>query len=184
MVRFLYEGKDAKGDRRSPRQRAQLHRYELADGLLHYRVDPGDPPQVVVPDDEDLKGEGCADEGPHWPREDLPSGLSDIWWSRLYKWVAHYVTTCETCQTVKPSGHASAPLLSLPVPADCWKSMSLDFVFVLPADDKRKPRGVWTTLFQLLGTVLTMSTADHPQTDGLTERVKKRARRYSSQYLC
>ncbi|POM70767.1 Inositol-3-phosphate synthase [Phytophthora palmivora] len=37
---------------------------------------------------------------------------------------------------VKPSGHASAPLQSLPVPADCWKSMSLDFDFGLPANDK------------------------------------------------
>ncbi|POM63258.1 Inositol-3-phosphate synthase [Phytophthora palmivora] len=54
----------------------------------------------------------------------------------MYKWVAHYVKTCETCQRVKPSGHASAPLQSLPVPADCWKSMSLDFGFGLPADDK------------------------------------------------
>ncbi|POM81577.1 Pol protein [Phytophthora palmivora] len=55
LVRFLSNGKDAKVDRLSPRQRAQLHRYELADGLLHYRVDPGDPPRVVVPNDEDLK---------------------------------------------------------------------------------------------------------------------------------
>ncbi|POM63887.1 Pol protein [Phytophthora palmivora] len=37
---------------------------------------------------------------------------------------------------VKRSGHASSLLHSLPVPADCWKSMSLDFVFGLPADDK------------------------------------------------
>ncbi|POM64857.1 Pol protein [Phytophthora palmivora] len=54
----------------------------------------------------------------------------------MYKWVVHYVKTCEICQRVKPSGHASAPLQSLPVPADCWKSMSLDFVFGLPVDDK------------------------------------------------
>ncbi|POM63144.1 DNA/RNA polymerase, partial [Phytophthora palmivora] len=59
-----------------------------------------------------------------------------FWWPRMYKWVAHYVKTCETCQRVKPSGHASVPLQSLPVPADCLKSMSLDFVFGLPADDK------------------------------------------------
>ncbi|POM69878.1 Reverse transcriptase [Phytophthora palmivora] len=55
MVRFMSDSKDAKVDRLSPRQRAQLHRYELAEGLLHYRVDPRDPPRVVVPNDEDLK---------------------------------------------------------------------------------------------------------------------------------
>ncbi|POM66165.1 Pol protein [Phytophthora palmivora] len=141
----------------------------------------------------------------------------------MYKWVAHYVKTCETCQRVKPSGHASTPLQSLPVRADCWKSMSLDFVFGLPNDDQgntvvcrlskkvrlalvrdkvtgkqaaqlfldsvfryhglpetivsdRDPRftgAFWDTLFQLLGTKLTMSTADHPQTDGQTERVNR-----------
>ncbi|POM71057.1 Reverse transcriptase, partial [Phytophthora palmivora] len=53
-VRFLPDGKEAKVDRLSPRQRAQLHCYELTDGLLHYRVDPEDPPRVVVPNDEDL----------------------------------------------------------------------------------------------------------------------------------
>ncbi|POM64321.1 LOW QUALITY PROTEIN: Putative retroelement [Phytophthora palmivora] len=37
---------------------------------------------------------------------------------------------------VKVSGHASVPLQNLPVPADCWKSMRLDFVFGMPADDK------------------------------------------------
>ncbi|POM66514.1 Pol protein [Phytophthora palmivora] len=40
------------------------------------------------------------------------------------------------CIKGKPLGHASAPLQSLHVPADCWKSMSLDFVFGLSADDK------------------------------------------------
>ncbi|GMF45525.1 unnamed protein product [Phytophthora fragariaefolia] len=31
------------------------HRFEWADGLLHYRVEPGDPPRGVVPNDENLK---------------------------------------------------------------------------------------------------------------------------------
>ncbi|POM81644.1 Pol protein [Phytophthora palmivora] len=39
LVQFLSEGKDTKVDRLSPRQRAQLHRYELAEGLPHYRVE-------------------------------------------------------------------------------------------------------------------------------------------------
>ena len=40
--------------------------------------------------------------------------------------------TCETCQRVKPSAHAAAPLASLPVPSGFWESMSMDFVFGLP----------------------------------------------------
>ncbi|POM69861.1 Putative retroelement [Phytophthora palmivora] len=223
MVRFLSEGKDAKVDRLSSRQWAQLHCYELADGLLHYRVDPADPPRVVVPNDEDLKYDILleAHVAPmccHLGREKAYQVVSQTFWlPRMCKWVAHYVKTCE-----HPSDHASAPLQSLPVSADCWKSMSFDFVFGLPADvktntgilvfvcrlskmvhlapvrdkvtgkqaaqlflDSIEPRftgAFWDTLFQLLGPKLTMSTADHPQTDAQTERVN-RARRYSSQHL-
>ncbi|POM72545.1 Reverse transcriptase-rnase h-integrase, partial [Phytophthora palmivora] len=233
LVQFLSDGKDAKVDRLSPRQRAQIHRYELAGGLLHYRVDPRDPRRVVVPNDEGLKYDILleAHDPPmsgHLGREKTYQMVSQtFWWPSMYKWVAHYVKTCETCQRVKPSGHASAPLQSLPVPADCWKSMSLDFVFGIPVDDMgntgilvfvrrlskmvhlasvrdtvtgkqaaqqfldsvfgyhdlpetivsdRVPRftgAFWDTLFQLLGTKLTMSTADHPQTDGQTERVNR-----------
>ncbi|POM68546.1 Pol protein [Phytophthora palmivora] len=39
-----------------------------------------------------------------------------------FKWVAHYVKTCETCQR------------TLSVPADCRKSISRNFIFGLPAD--------------------------------------------------
>ncbi|KAE8996085.1 hypothetical protein PR002_g19431 [Phytophthora rubi] len=113
--------------------------------------------------------------------------------------------------------------MSLPVPADCWRPMSMDFIFKLPADARghtgilvfvcrlskmmwlaavrksaaaqlfvdngfhnhslpeafvsdRDPRFVsnfWQHLFRLLGTRLDMSTADHPQTDGQTERVNR-----------
>ncbi|POM65284.1 Pol protein [Phytophthora palmivora] len=39
--------------------------------------------------------------------------------------------------------------------------------------DPRFTGAFWDTMFQLLGTKLTMSTADHPQTDGPTERVNR-----------
>ncbi|POM78718.1 Pol protein [Phytophthora palmivora] len=39
--------------------------------------------------------------------------------------------------------------------------------------DPRFTGAFWDTLFQLLGTKLTMQTADHPQTDGQTERVNR-----------
>ncbi|KAG2959445.1 hypothetical protein PC119_g26705 [Phytophthora cactorum] len=39
--------------------------------------------------------------------------------------------------------------------------------------DPRFTAAFWQTLFQLLGTRLHMSTADHPQTDGQAERVNR-----------
>ncbi|GMF38568.1 unnamed protein product [Phytophthora fragariaefolia] len=112
-----------------------------ADGLLHYRVEPGDPPRVVVPNDEDLKFDILqeAHDAPssgHLGREKTFLSVSlTFWWPHQYKCVARYVKKCETCQRVKPFGHASALLQSLTVLLDCWKSMSLDFVIGLPADD-------------------------------------------------
>ncbi|POM64660.1 Pol protein [Phytophthora palmivora] len=78
---------------------------------------------------------------------------------------------------VKPSGHASAPLQSLPVPADCWKSMRLDFVFGLPADD-RGNTGILVFVCRLskmvhFAPIACFATADHPQTDGQTKRVNR-----------
>ena len=145
----------------------------------------------------------------------------------MYKWVRSYVKTYETCQRVKPLPSSAAPLQSLPVPEDCWRSVSMDFIFDLPADrhghtgimvfvcrlskvvrfvevrrsvtapqaaqlfidhvfrhqglpesfvSDRDPCFVsvfWQRLFRLMGTRLDMSTADHPQTDGQTERVNR-----------
>ncbi|KAG4043865.1 hypothetical protein PC123_g20669 [Phytophthora cactorum] len=134
----------------------------------------------------------------------------DFYWNHQYKWVRKY-----------------APLHSLPTPSECWQSISMDFVFGLPPDSRRRtgvvvfvdrfskmahlaavpaevtavqtarlfvdmvfkhhgmpldivtdrdPRFTarfWQEVFTLLGTQLSMSTADHPQTDGQTERVNR-----------
>ncbi|GMF56582.1 unnamed protein product [Phytophthora fragariaefolia] len=141
LARFFAAGEDAQVKWLSPRQRARLHRFEWADGLLHYCVEPGDPPRVVVPNDKDLKFDILqeaheAPSGGHLGREKTFLSVSHtVWWSHQYKWVARYVKTCETYQRVKPFGHPSAPMQSLTVSLDCWKSMRLDFVFGLPAGD-------------------------------------------------
>ncbi|KAG2880403.1 hypothetical protein PC114_g22100 [Phytophthora cactorum] len=196
----------------SRRLRASLNRYTLDGGLLYYSTDPEDAPRVVVPHDEDLKYRILYEVhdtpvGGHLGREKTYGSVSTMyWWLKLYKWVGTYVRTCETCQRTKSSPHAAAPLASLPVPAGCWQSISMDFVFGLPKDkagntgivvfvdrlskmahlavvpdaraivsdrDPRFTAKFWKSLFQVLGTRLDMSTADHPQTDGQTERVNR-----------
>ncbi|KAF1324316.1 reverse transcriptase, partial [Globisporangium splendens] len=75
----------------------------------------------------------------HLGREKTYLALSrDFCWSHQYKWVRKYVRACEVCQRVKPVPVTNAPLRSLPVPTDCWKSVSMDFIFGLPAGSSRK----------------------------------------------
>ncbi|KAG2900188.1 hypothetical protein PC118_g8985 [Phytophthora cactorum] len=116
LVRFLTAGKEVKSEWLSPRQRSRLHQYEWQDGLLYYRVEPHEPPRVVVPNDEDMKldilqeAHDAPSSGHLGGDKIFLSVLQAFWWTHMYKW-------------------------SLPVPAACWKSMSLDFVFGLPAGD-------------------------------------------------
>ncbi|KAG2876105.1 hypothetical protein PC117_g27308 [Phytophthora cactorum] len=122
------------------RLRASLHRYTLDGGLLYYSTDPEDEPRVVVPHHEDLKYRILYEvyDTPvsgHLGREKTYGSVSTMyWWPKLYKRVGTYVRTCETCQRMKYSPHAAAPLASLPVPTGCWQSISMDFMFGLPKD--------------------------------------------------
>ncbi|GMF61283.1 unnamed protein product [Phytophthora fragariaefolia] len=105
LARFFAAGEDAQVKWLSPRQKARLHRFEWADGLLHYRVEPGNPPRVVAPNDEDLKFDILqeahdAPSGGHLGREKTFLSVSQtFWWPHQNKWVARCVKTCETSLT-------------------------------------------------------------------------------------
>ncbi|CAI5711096.1 unnamed protein product [Peronospora effusa] len=213
--------------------RSSLDRYTQRDGLLYYTAVHNDTPRVVVPPQHDLRLRimfECHDApiSGHRGREKTYLTVSrDFYWPRQYKFVRKYVRACEVCQRVKPSPSLRAPLQPLPVPAECWESVSMDFVFGFSKDahgnngilvfvdrfskmvhlvavpesitaegcarvfidtifrlhglprelvsdrDPRFTAEFWRSVFQTLGTRLTMSTSDHPETDGQTERANR-----------
>ncbi|KAF1326182.1 Pol protein, partial [Globisporangium splendens] len=124
------------------RTRSRVHRFRVHNGLLYYAVEQGDTARVVVPNDEGLRHRLMYEyhdspSGGHLGREKTFLSLSrDYYWPHMYKWVRKYVRTCEACQRVKPSGSTQAPLRSLAVPSDSWKSVSMDFIFGLPRDTR------------------------------------------------
>lgn len=216
-----------------PSYRASLHRYAMHEDLLMYRATNDDTYRIVVPNNHDLKLRIMfeyhdAPASGHRGREKTYLTLSrDLYWPNQYKFVRKYVRACEVCQRVKSTPASRAPLQSLPVPTECWNSISMDFIFGLPKDaqgnngilvfvdrfskmvhlaavpdsidaagsarvfmetvfrlhgmpsevvsdrDPRFTAKFWQCVFTTLGTRLKMSTADHPETDGQTERVNR-----------
>uniref|UniRef100_A0AAV1UHQ0 Integrase catalytic domain-containing protein n=1 Tax=Peronospora matthiolae TaxID=2874970 RepID=A0AAV1UHQ0_9STRA len=219
--------------RLSSAYRSASDRYTTRNGLLYYTAVSGDTPRVVIPDDTDLRLRimfeyHYAPIGGHRGREKTYLTVSrDFYWPRQYQFVRKYVRAYEVCQRVKSSPSLRAPLQPLPVPAECWESISMDFVFGLPKDARgntgilvfvdrfskmvhlvavpetitasgcacvfidtifrlhglprelvsdRDPRftaDFWRSVFKSLGTRLKMSTSDHPESDGQTERANR-----------
>ncbi|GMF55608.1 unnamed protein product [Phytophthora fragariaefolia] len=124
--------------------RAGVHRYRVHNGLLLYSAVDDSADRVVVPDDPELKLRITyeyhdAPTSGHPGREKTYLLLTrDFYWSHQYKWVRKYVRACEVCQRVKSAPFSQAPLQSLPTPSDCWQSISMDFGFGLPPDNKQR----------------------------------------------
>ncbi|KAF1319500.1 Pol protein, partial [Globisporangium splendens] len=144
LIKYFKNPSDKALQNLPSRARSRVHRYSMHNELLYYAVDEGDPARIVVPNDEGLRHRLLYEyhDGPssgHLGREETFLNLPrDYYWPHMYKWVRKYVRTCEVCQRVKPSGSTQAPLRSLPVPQDSWKSVSMDFIFGLPRDKHRR----------------------------------------------
>ncbi|KAG2885581.1 hypothetical protein PC117_g25561 [Phytophthora cactorum] len=128
----------------TPHLRARTHCYRVHEGLLLYSAVDDDVIRIVVPNDYDLRMRIMyeyhdAPTAGHPDREKTYVLLTrDFYWNHQYKWVRKYVRACEVCQRVKPAAFSQAPLQSLPTPSECWQSISMDFVFGLPPDSKRR----------------------------------------------
>ncbi|KAE9272570.1 hypothetical protein PR003_g30164 [Phytophthora rubi] len=151
------------------RQRSRLHRYSVVEGLLYYQVDGGDEPRIVVPNDEDLRHRVLyeAHDTPlsgHLGREKTYTSVArNFWWPHMYKWMVRLAAVRKS---------VTAPQAAQLFVDNVFRNHGLPEAFV----SDRDPRFVshfWQHLFRLLGTRLDMSTADHPQTDGQTERVNR-----------
>ncbi|KAF1329364.1 Pol protein, partial [Globisporangium splendens] len=124
--------------------RTRVHRYRLHEGVLLYSTNDDDAQRIVVSNEEDLKTQILFEyhDAPfagHLGREKTYVSLAcDFYWPKQYKWVCKYVRACEVCQRSKPAPSSQAPLRSLPVPSECWKSVSMDFVFDLSPDNGRR----------------------------------------------
>ncbi|MBW0564979.1 hypothetical protein O181_104694 [Austropuccinia psidii MF-1] len=115
--------------------------------------------------------------------------------------VAEYCKTCDRCQKAnKSTGKRLGNMIKIQEHSRPWEIVHMDWVTGLPPGDdtamdtglliwnrvvsctgiftniisERDPKftsALWTNLHQLFGTKLSFSTAYHPQTDGLAERM-------------
>lgn len=76
-----------------------------------------------------------------------------------------YVRACEVCQRVKPSTSLCAPLQPLPVPAECWKSVSMDLVFGF-LEDAHKNNGILVFVDRFSKMVHLISVPDSISAEG------------------
>ena len=115
----------------------------VCNSLPQYSAVACDTPGVVVPDNGDLRLRIVYEYhdalvGGHRGREKTYLTVKrDFYWPRQYQFVHKYVRACEVCQRVNSSPSLRAPVQPLPVPAECWESISMDFVFVFPADSHK-----------------------------------------------
>ncbi|MBW0496248.1 hypothetical protein O181_035963 [Austropuccinia psidii MF-1] len=112
-----------------------------------------------------------------------------IWWPMWQKDVAEYCKPCDRCQKAnKSTGKRLGNMIKIQEPSRPWEIVHMDWVTGPPPGGDRSYNDflvildrfsktpiflpeLWINLHQLFGTKLSSSTAYHPQTDGLAERM-------------
>lgn len=62
----------------------------------------------------------------------------NVFWPHMHKWVRNWLRTCKNCQRVRPSPSSQAPLRPVPISAEAWRSVSMDFIFGLAPDSQNR----------------------------------------------
>jgi len=103
------------------------------DGMLMFRG------KVYVPDVQDLQRQiitqhhdlQVADHPGRWKTLELIS--QNYWWPHISHYISKYSKTCDLClQTKAQRQMPIRELHLLPIPEECWDSISVDFVVELP----------------------------------------------------
>ncbi|WVZ76697.1 hypothetical protein U9M48_024650 [Paspalum notatum var. saurae] len=105
-----------------------------------------------------------------------------FWCYGMKRGAAEYVGVCDTCQRVKAKHQRPAGLLQpLRIPEWKWEEISMDFIVGLPRIQKGY-NSIWVVVdrftkvahfIHVNTTYSGASTANHPQTDGLTKRTNQ-----------
>jgi hypothetical protein len=124
-------------------QRKLALRFRMDDnGLIYEREAKGD--RLCIPQDQQLRLDIAHDHhdapgaGHFGEDKTLEAIRRRYYWPHLPRYVHQYVRSCDQCQRNKPVQKKQAGLLQpLPVPAQRWEDISMDFIVNLP----KTPRG-------------------------------------------
>lgn len=114
----------------------KLQHFKFKNNLLWYKH------CLYVPDDTSIKllilknRHDSPAAGHFGQNKTLNLVKRNFWWPGMKDFINTYVSTCDICNRAKVPHHKPHGLLQpLPIPAQCWTSISMDFIVELPASN-------------------------------------------------